>query len=85
LRQATVDTIHITMTPQQSRMARAALGWSLDEFAAQAGVGRVTVARFESGGPLSPDSLLKLEIALTNGGAQMIDQAGRVGVTVPKA
>lgn len=66
-------------------MARAALGWSLDEFAAQAGVGRVTVARFESGGSLSPDSLLKLEIALTNGGAQMIDLAGRVGVTVSKA
>ena len=33
---------------------------------------------------MSPDSLLKLEIGLTKGGVQMIDQGGRVGVTVPK-
>lgn len=37
------------MTPAQSRMARAALKWSLTDLAEAAGVGRATVARFELG------------------------------------
>jgi len=39
----------ITMTPQQSRMARAALKWSLSDLAEASGVGRATAARFELG------------------------------------
>lgn len=37
------------MTPDQSRMARAALKWSLADLANAAGIGRATVARFEAG------------------------------------
>ena len=33
-------------------MARAALGWTISEFAEEAGVGRATVARFEIGEPV---------------------------------
>jgi transcriptional regulator with XRE-family HTH domain len=33
----------------QSKMARAALGWSIREAAAKAGLGVATVARFEAG------------------------------------
>lgn len=37
------------LQPVQCRMARAALGWSLNELAAAAGVNRKTVLRFEQG------------------------------------
>ena len=36
------------LTPAQSRMARAALQWSLEDAAAAAGVSRRTVLRFEN-------------------------------------
>lgn len=35
--------------PIQSRMARAALGWSAAELASRAGIGAATVNRFEAG------------------------------------
>ncbi|TAD87007.1 MAG: XRE family transcriptional regulator [Alphaproteobacteria bacterium] len=37
------------MTPIQSRMARAALNWSVRKLAESAGVGSMTVNRFEGG------------------------------------
>lgn len=37
------------MTPEQCRMARAALDWSRSELAERAGVGHSTIADFESG------------------------------------
>lgn len=37
------------MTPTQSRMARAALHWTVSDLADAAGIGRATVARFELG------------------------------------
>lgn len=36
-------------TPEQCRMARAALGWSLIDLADKAGISMATVARFERG------------------------------------
>jgi transcriptional regulator with XRE-family HTH domain len=72
------------MTPTQSRMARAALKWSLSDLAEQAGVGRATVARFELGeGETGPETLDKLRKALADAGADFTRRAGRVGVTVP--
>ena len=66
-------------------MARAALKWSLSDLAAQAGVGRATVARFELGeGETAPDTLDKLQKALSDAGADFTRRAGRVGVTVPE-
>jgi ribosome-binding protein aMBF1 (putative translation factor) len=38
------------ITPQQSRMARAALGWTVRDLAAKAQVAVATVNRFETGG-----------------------------------
>lgn len=40
------------MTPDQCRMARAALKWSLDDLHERAGVGRATISRFEMGHPV---------------------------------
>lgn len=45
------------MNPTQSRMARAALKWSLSDLAAAAGVGRATVARFELGETVAQSSI----------------------------
>ena len=40
----------MSITAHQSRMARAALGWSIRETAAKAQLGTNTLARFEGGG-----------------------------------
>ena len=73
------------MTPAQSRMARAALKWSLSDLAANAGIGRATAARFELGeGETSAETIGKLQKALADAGADFTKRAGRVGVTVPE-
>lgn len=41
---------HMSITAHQSRMARAALGWSIRETAAKAHLGTNTLTRFEGGG-----------------------------------
>lgn len=73
------------MTPAQSRMARAALKWSLSDLAAKSGVGRATVARFELGeGVTGADTIHKMQVALAGAGAEFIRRTGRVGVMVPE-
>lgn len=72
------------MTPTQSRMARAALQWSLHDWAKAAAVSRMTCARFELGENIADDSLEKMQTALIEAGADFIRRAGRVGVTVPE-
>lgn len=71
------------MNETQSKMARAALGLSTHDLAKLAGVGRVTVVRFEDGGNIAAETLSKLEAALLEAGAQFTQRSGRVGVTVP--
>jgi transcriptional regulator with XRE-family HTH domain len=86
LRQASFDTKNLIMTPKQSRMARAALEWSLPDLAEKSGVARITCARFETGkgGAVSPDAVEKMRKALADAGADFTRKAGRVGVTVPE-
>lgn len=74
----------ISMTPTQSKMARVALKWTTDDLATKAGVGRMTVARFERGDSLADDSVAKMRKALADAGADFTRRAGRVGVTVPE-
>ena len=38
------------MSPMQSKLARTALGWSLDDAARESGLSRITILRFEKGG-----------------------------------
>lgn len=78
------DTMIITMTPTQSRMARVALKWTTDDLATNAGVGRMTVARFERGDSVAAETVEKLRKALADAGADFSRRAGRVGVTVPE-
>ena len=65
-------------------MARAGIGWRAQDLASAAGVGYATVARFEAGAAIAPDSLVKLVQALTDAGASFSAGKGRVGVTVPE-
>ncbi|MGC1269947.1 MAG: helix-turn-helix transcriptional regulator [Croceibacterium sp.] len=70
------------MNGTQSKMARAALGLSTHDLAALAGVGRITVARFEGGDTITPENIGKLQQALEQAGAAFVRRSGRVGVTV---
>jgi len=53
-------------------MARAALGWSLNDLAAHARLGRATVARFELGEPVSGATVAALRDALEDAGIELI-------------
>jgi len=65
-------------------MARVALKWTTDDLAAHAGVGRMTVARFERGDSVAASSVDAMRSALVEAGADFSHKAGRVGVTVPE-
>jgi DNA-binding XRE family transcriptional regulator len=74
-----------TMTPDQCRMARAALKWSTQQLADAAGVGLNTVNRFERGSDARMSSADKMERALRRAGVAFIDEnGGGVGVRLKK-
>lgn len=58
-------------------MARAALGWSLTKLAAEAGIGRATVARFELGEVVQNESVASIVRAFEDAGLKII-AAGEV-------
>lgn len=72
------------MTPLQCKMARMGLSWLANDLAKASGLTRVTIARFESGHPMAPVSIEKMQDALRAAGADFTHKAGRVGVTVPE-
>ena len=72
------------MKPVQSKMARVALKWTTDDLAAHAGIGRMTVARFERGDSVAAFSVDAMRAALVEAGADFSHKSGRVGVTVPE-
>ncbi len=75
--------------PAHCRSARALLGWTQAELAAAAGVGRMTVKRFEAGDALRPaqakairGALEKAGVALIGDGAALGDRTVRIGVAM---
>lgn len=64
-------------------MARAALGWTLDDLATAAVVNRRTILNFENDGPASDASLQKLRSALEREGVVFIERGVYVGGVVP--
>ncbi|MDO9490171.1 MAG: helix-turn-helix transcriptional regulator [Sphingomonadaceae bacterium] len=60
------------LSPLQSRLARAALGWSIREAASAAGVGFNTLARFEVGGDTYSKTLQKIADAYTASGVTFL-------------
>jgi transcriptional regulator with XRE-family HTH domain len=67
----------------QCRMARAALGWSLDDLAAASGVSRRTIARFEAGESVLPIRIKALRHALETEGILFIDSGRLAGGVIP--
>lgn len=71
------------MTPDQSRMARTLLRWTLSELAATAKVGRATAARFELGEQVGAQPIAAMRWALESGGAGLIDRGPYAGGVFP--
>jgi len=64
-------------------MARAALGWTLDDLADASGVSRRTVARFEAGEAVLQPRVEKLRAALEAEGVLFISKGAFIGGVVP--
>jgi len=67
------------MTPEQCRMARSALKWSLDDLTAASGLGRATLARLELGQTVSADTIAKARASLEAAGIHFIDKGQFAG------
>lgn len=67
----------------QCRMARTALGWSLDDLAAASGVSRRTIARFEAGEIVLPARVTAMRHALEAKGILFIDNGRMMGGVIP--
>lgn len=76
---------HMGITALQSRMARAALGWSIRETADRVHVGVNTLSRFESGGRAYTSTPDTLQAAYETAGVEFLAKgttslSGGIGV-----
>jgi transcriptional regulator with XRE-family HTH domain len=72
------------LQPMQCRMARVALGWTLDELAAASGVGRRAILRFEqSQSRLHARNAAMVRQALETAGIRFIDEGEFAGGVAP--
>lgn len=69
------------MNVTQCRMARAALGWTLDDLANASRVGRRTVAKFEAGGSILPEKSEAMRAAFVAKGVAFTNGGKRAGVS----
>ena len=74
------------MRPIHMRMARAALGWTLQDLEKRSGVGRNTISRYEAGHDILASALQSLERTLTEEGVVFFegDKTYGVGVGIRK-
>jgi len=71
------------ITGLQVRMARGALGWSVQKLGEQANVNKNTVVRFEHNKPTTPPTIEKIQRTLEGEGIDFIWHAGREGIISP--
>lgn len=64
------------MLAEQSKLARALLGWGIRDLARKAGVSTETVARFEAGEELKPVTVAAIRQALDTAGVEFIAESG---------
>lgn len=64
------------MKPFQCRMGRAALGWTTQDLAREAGVGANTINRFEAGQDARISSVEKMRSAFEAAGLEIIAENG---------
>lgn len=65
----------MSITPSQSRMARAALSWSTRDTAAKAQIGTNTLSRFEGGGEAYISTASALRKAFEAAGVEFVEHA----------
>ncbi len=65
-------------------MGRAALGWNAKQLADAAGLGSATVARFELGQVVAPETVAKMKSAMESAGVQFSRMAAMLQVAVPE-
>lgn len=80
MRQDSFCIISASMDQTQCRMARAALGWSVNDLAGKSGIAARSIARFEAGESVKPETVAALAQALVVGGVAFIEQGARRGV-----
>lgn len=64
------------ITPEQVRMARAAVGWSIRELAEKAELHHNTISRVEQGKDTTKGTLLVIKSALEGAGVVFVDPNG---------
>ncbi len=64
-------------------MARAGIGWTLDDLAKASGVNRRSILTFENDGAVLPSTVAKLQAALQSEGVTFIPRGVYVGGVVP--
>ncbi|WP_349257209.1 helix-turn-helix transcriptional regulator [Vitreimonas sp.] len=64
------------LTPQACKAARALLGWGVRDLAREADVGVATVARYEAGDQMRPDTIEKLKAAFEAAGVEITNGRG---------
>ena len=74
---------YAALTPQQCRMARAALEWSRDNLAAASGVSWRTITRFEAGESVMPPRIQAMRRAFEGAGVLFIDSGRLAGGVIP--
>ncbi len=71
------------MTPTQCRMARAAIKWSAADLAAAAGLGYASVARFELGETMRPETINAMRAAFEAKRVRFLMTGQYAGAVVP--
>jgi len=70
--------------PEQLRMARAGLGWTLQDLAGRAGVNPNTISRFEQGRDVMAGKLRRIEATLAAAGVRFIDDSSGLGAVIER-
>lgn len=68
-----------TITPQQSRMARAGLGWSTEDLAERSGVSKPTIQRFESGQGVKDSTVEEIAAAFAKARVKVVESGPLAG------
>jgi transcriptional regulator with XRE-family HTH domain len=82
---ATDKSNPVTIVPVQCRLGRTALSWGVRDLAEKADVSPNTVARFERGEVMLPETIQKLADAMERAGVTFIpENGGGAGVRLKK-
>jgi ribosome-binding protein aMBF1 (putative translation factor) len=66
----------------QSKMARAAIGWQVEDLAREVVASPDTIARFERGDELQPRTVQAIRKAFEAQGLRFIEEGGEIGVVI---